>query len=127
MGAGTSLVVKCLRLQASIPGVVGSIPGRVTKIPHAAWHSQNIKKKEKKGNERIEINSKKGKKQNFVAKPTLSWIFRGIVIKVVNRMSHHYFSTVYEIYKNMQWDKGIKCVRMREAYCYYWQTVSFPT
>ena len=85
-------------------------------------------KKKKKGNERIEINPEKGKtKQNFVAKPTLSWIFRGIVIKVINRMSHHYFSTVYEIYKSMQWDKGIKCVRMREAYCYYWQTESFPT
>ena len=52
----------------------------------------------KKGNERIEINPEKGKtKQNFVAKPTLSWIFRGIVIKVINRMSHHYFSTVLEI------------------------------
>ena len=32
-----------------------------------------ILKKKKKGNERIEINPKKGKtKQNFVAKPTLS-------------------------------------------------------
>ena len=32
-----------------------------------------LKKKKKKGNERIEINPEKGKtKQNFVAKPTLS-------------------------------------------------------
>ena len=84
-------------------------------MPHAAQHSQNIFFF-KKGNESIEINPKKGKKKtNFVAKLTLSWIFRGIVIKVINRMSHHYFLTVYEIYKTMQWDKGIKCVRMRES------------
>ena len=26
--------------------VVGSIPGQGTKIPHAVWHGQNLKKKE---------------------------------------------------------------------------------
>ena len=34
---GTSLVVQWLRLRASTAGGAGSIPGRGTKIPHAAW------------------------------------------------------------------------------------------
>ena len=38
--AGTSLVVQRLRLRASTAGGTGSIPGRGTKIPHAAWRGQ---------------------------------------------------------------------------------------
>ena len=41
---GTSLVVQWLRLQASIAGGAGSIPGQGTKILHAVQHGQ-IKKK----------------------------------------------------------------------------------
>ena len=41
---GTSLVVQWLRLQASIAGSAGSIPGQGTKILHAVQHGQ-IKKK----------------------------------------------------------------------------------
>ena len=40
----TSLVVQWLRLCASAARAVGSIPGRGTKIPHAAWHGQKNKK-----------------------------------------------------------------------------------
>ena len=36
----TSLVVQWLRLYTSNSGGSGSIPGRATKIPHAAWHGQ---------------------------------------------------------------------------------------
>ena len=36
----TSLAVQWLRLQASVAGGMGSIPGQGTKIPHAARHSQ---------------------------------------------------------------------------------------
>ena len=42
---GTSLVVQRLRLRASSAGDAGSIPGRGTKIPHAARHGQNKKLK----------------------------------------------------------------------------------
>ena len=38
---GTSLGVQWLRLHASTAGGVGLIPGRGTKIPHVAKHSQN--------------------------------------------------------------------------------------
>ena len=41
---GTSLAVQWLRLCASTAGGTGSIPGRGTKIPHATWHGQKIKK-----------------------------------------------------------------------------------
>ena len=37
---GTSVAVQWLRLQAPNVGGVGLIPGRGTKIPHAAWHGQ---------------------------------------------------------------------------------------
>ena len=40
-----SLVVQWLRLCTSKAGATGSIPGWGTKIPHATWHGQNIKKK----------------------------------------------------------------------------------
>ena len=43
-----SLVVQRLRLCTSKAGAMGSIPGWGTKIPGAAWHGQNIKKKKKK-------------------------------------------------------------------------------
>ena len=45
---GTSLAVQRLRLCASNTGAMGSIPGRGTKIPHAAWPGQ----------ENIQINKK---------------------------------------------------------------------
>ena len=38
--AGTSLVVRWLRLSAANAGSMGSIPGWRTKIPHAVWHDQ---------------------------------------------------------------------------------------
>ena len=38
----TSLAVQCLRLQASIAGDTGSIPGRGTKIPHVVQHHPRI-------------------------------------------------------------------------------------
>ena len=41
---GTSLTVQWLRLHASTPGSMGSIPGQGTKIPHAIWHTQKINK-----------------------------------------------------------------------------------
>ena len=37
-------MVQGLTLQVSTAGVVGLIPGGGTKIPHAMWHSQQIKK-----------------------------------------------------------------------------------
>ena len=40
LGGRTSLVVQWLRLPASTVGGMGSIPGRGTKILHAAWRSQ---------------------------------------------------------------------------------------
>ena len=45
--AETSLVVQWLRLWASNPGAVGSIPGQGTKIPQAAWGGQKKKKSTK--------------------------------------------------------------------------------
>ena len=45
---GTYLVVQWLRLHASTARDVGSIPGWGTKIPHAMWCSQKVKKKKKK-------------------------------------------------------------------------------
>ena len=42
----TALVVQWLRLHAPKAGGLGSIPGRETRIPHAAWHS--LKKKKRK-------------------------------------------------------------------------------
>ena len=42
---GTSLAVQWLGLHASNAGSVGSIPVPGTKIPHAAWHGQKIKRK----------------------------------------------------------------------------------
>ena len=47
---GTSPVVQWLRLHASTAGDMGLIPGRGTKIPHAAGHSHKRKKKNKEGN-----------------------------------------------------------------------------
>ena len=44
----TSLVVQWLRLRTSTAGDTGSIPGRETKILHAAQHGQKKKKKEYK-------------------------------------------------------------------------------
>ena len=41
---GTSLVVQWLRLQTSIAGGMGSIPGLGIKIPHAIWHGQKKRK-----------------------------------------------------------------------------------
>ena len=41
---GTSLEVQRLRLCASTAGSAGSIPGRGTKVPHAAWCGQKVKK-----------------------------------------------------------------------------------
>ena len=41
---GTSLAVQWLRFHASTAGGMGLIPGWGTKILHAAWHSQKIKK-----------------------------------------------------------------------------------
>ena len=38
------LAVQCLRPHASIAGGAGSTPHQGTKIPHAAWRGQNIKK-----------------------------------------------------------------------------------
>ena len=46
-GRGTSLAVRWLRLCASTAGGTGSIPGRGTKIPHAAWCGQTNKNKTK--------------------------------------------------------------------------------
>ena len=42
---GTSLAVQWLGLWASTAGDMGLIPGRGTKIPHAAWHGQKKKKR----------------------------------------------------------------------------------
>ena len=42
---GTSLAVQWLRLYTSSAEGAGSIPGRGTKIPHAAWHGQKNKNK----------------------------------------------------------------------------------
>ena len=42
------LVVQWLRLCAANAGGRGSIPGRGTKILHAAWQSPKINKKKKK-------------------------------------------------------------------------------
>ena len=39
----TSLLVQWLRLRAFISGVMGSIPGGETKIPHALWYCQKKK------------------------------------------------------------------------------------
>ena len=44
----TSLVVQWLRPCTADAGDTGSIPGRGTKIPHAARYGQKIKKKKKK-------------------------------------------------------------------------------
>ena len=41
---GTSLAVQWLRLHAPNAGDTGLIPGRGTKMPHAAWRSQKKKK-----------------------------------------------------------------------------------
>ena len=38
----TSLVAQWLRLQVSIAGGLGLIPGRGSKIPHAVWHSKEM-------------------------------------------------------------------------------------
>ena len=48
--SGTSRAVQWLRFCASTAGGAGSIPGRGTKIPHAAQHGQKIKKKNKQTN-----------------------------------------------------------------------------
>ena len=45
---GTSLAVQRLRLCASTAGGAGSIPGRVTKIPHPACHVMQPQKKQNK-------------------------------------------------------------------------------
>ena len=45
---GTSLVVQWSRLYASTAGGSGLIPCLETKIPHAAWCSQNKTKQKKK-------------------------------------------------------------------------------
>ena len=47
---GNSPEVQWLRLHAFIAEGVGSIPGRVTKIPQAAWYSQKINPKKTKQN-----------------------------------------------------------------------------
>ena len=39
-----SLIVPWLRLQASTPGSMGSVPGQGTKIPHDTWHTPKINK-----------------------------------------------------------------------------------
>ena len=41
----TSLAVQWLRFHASTAWSTGQIPGRGTKIPHAAWHGLKINKK----------------------------------------------------------------------------------
>ena len=41
---GISLVVQWLRLHTFNAGATGSIPSRGTKVPHASWHSQKIKR-----------------------------------------------------------------------------------
>ena len=57
-------MVQWLRLHASNPRGVGSIPGRGTKIPHAAWRGQeNVKKKRK--------NKKKPKKTEDITDEAL--------------------------------------------------------
>ena len=43
---GTSLAVQWLRLHTSTAAGMGSILGQGTKIPHAVWCDQKIKKKE---------------------------------------------------------------------------------
>ena len=52
----TSLVVQWLRLRASTAGGTGLIPGRGTKIPHAAQRGK--KKKKKKNSLRNGLESK---------------------------------------------------------------------
>ena len=47
-GVGNFLAVRWLGLRASTAGGMGSITGRGTKIPHAAWCGQKEKKKKKK-------------------------------------------------------------------------------
>ena len=44
---GTSRPVQWLRLLAANVGGTGSTPGQGTKIPHAVWLSQKIKKKKR--------------------------------------------------------------------------------
>ena len=58
MEVGASLVVQWLRLHASTAGGMGSIPGRGTKIPHAAWHSHE--KKEKDGSRHVKVDTLTG-------------------------------------------------------------------
>ena len=43
-GIGTCLVVQWLRLSPPNAQGTGSIPGQGTKIPHAAWSGQKLKK-----------------------------------------------------------------------------------
>ena len=43
---GTSLVVQWLRLCTSNAGGTGSFPGSGTKIPHASWYGEKIKKQD---------------------------------------------------------------------------------
>ena len=43
-GTGTPLAVHWLRLDASTAGGMSSIPGWGSKISHAVWHSQKVKK-----------------------------------------------------------------------------------
>ena len=44
----TSLVIQWLGLCASRAGGVGSVPGQITRIPYAAWHSQEKRKEKEK-------------------------------------------------------------------------------
>ena len=44
----TPLVVQWLGLHTSTAGGVGSIPGQGTKVQHAAWRGQNVKKQTNK-------------------------------------------------------------------------------
>ena len=53
--SGISLVAQWLRVHASTPGRVSSIPGWATKIPHSAWLKQQKKVKEREGENSCKI------------------------------------------------------------------------
>ena len=52
---GTSLAVQWLRLCTSNAGGAGLIPGWGTKIPHATWYGQKLKKKNTQKNQKISV------------------------------------------------------------------------
>ena len=77
---GDFLAVQLLRLRVSNEGGTGSIPGRVTKIPHATWPKTKKQKKNPKHNSnRISKRSLCIYFKVCVAMHTLKYIDRGLL------------------------------------------------